>query len=276
MENFNLQLLEKLLQAFYNLTNIKICLYDFEGNELCYYPTRLSSFCKILRENKEIDQRCKDCDRLAFERCKKTRSQYVYTCHAGLKECVSPIICDNHIIGFIMIGQIKSSSDTDFVRFQEKLPENIKTKLRLDYNSLPSISDQKLLDALQILDACAGYETLKTLLQVHKKTIDAQIDQFIRSHLASSLSVSLLCSEFHLSRHELYHICKEYFDCTPAEYIKKCRLIYASELLSATDLPINKIAMQSGIPDYNYFSKVFKSMYGTSPTKYRKSQKKDG
>ena len=272
MPNFDLQSLEKLLYDFYNLTNIKTCLYDSEGNELCYYPTKLSSFCEILRQDKKIDERCKDCDTHAFANCRKTRSQYAYTCHAGLQECVSPIICDNQIIGFIMIGQIRNNRESAFLNFQEGLPDALKGKLHTAYDNLPSISNEKLLSAFHILDACAGYELLKTLLQAYQNSIEEQIDRYIHENLSKPLSVSHLCSEFHLSRHEIYNICNEYFYCAPAEYIKKCRLAYACKLLTTTNLPINKIAILCGIPDYNYFSKVFKSNYGVSPSKYKRSQ----
>ena len=272
MSKFNLQSLEKLLYDFYNLTGIKTCLYDADGNELCYYPTKHNAFCKILREDKAIDQRCKDCDKLAFAQCRKTRSQYVYTCHAGLQECVSPILADNRIIGFIMLGQIKSNNKDDFEKFQSDLPELLRMKLHPAYNNLPSISNDKLLSAFRILDACANYELLKSLELIYKNSIDAQIDKYIHENLSIPLSVSYLCLEFHLSRHELYHICDEYFCCTPAEYIKKCRLNYACKLLTTTELPINDIAIRCGIPDYNYFSKVFKSTYRTSPTAYRRNR----
>ncbi len=272
MSNFDLQSLEKLLYDFYNLTNIKTCLYDSEGNEICYYPTKLSAFCDILRKNKAADQRCKDCDKLAFANCRKMRSQYVYTCHAGLQECISPIIYNNHIIGFIMLGQIKSNDETDYANFEKNFSEALQKKLRSAYDGLPIISKEKLISAFRILDACTGYELFKTLVHIHENSIDTQIDKYIHENLSMPLSVSNLCSEFRLSRYELYTICNEYFSCTPAEYIKKRRLAHACKLLTTTALPVNEIAIRCGIPDYNYFSKVFKSNYGLSPTKYKSSQ----
>ena len=268
MPNFDLKSLEKLLCDFYNLTSLKTCLYDADGNELCFYPTKLSNFCEILRKDESMDQKCKDCDKRAFANCRKTRSQYVYTCHAGLQECVSPILCDNRIIGFIMIGQIKNN--TNFSNLSHELPKDLKKRLRSAYNKLPSISTEKRLSAFRILDACTNYELLKTLAQVDTLSIDAQLDKYIHENLSGQVSVPQLCSEFHLSRYEIYNICDKYFCCTPAEYIKKCRLSYACKLLTTTALPVNKIAVRCGIEDYNYFSKIFKSTYNISPTSYRK------
>ena len=263
--------LEKLLHDFYNLTNIKTCLYDIEGNELCFYPNKFSSFCEILRQNKHMDKKCMDCDKLAFEHCKRTQSQYIYTCHAGLEECISPIICDNQVIGFMMIGQIKSSHAPSFDNIAKNLPGYLINDLKDSYDNLPTVSSEKLDSAFRILDACAGYELLKNAIGSHNNSIDAQIKHYIRENISRPLSVAQLRSVFHLSHSEIYNIFKEFFDCTPAEYIKKSRLKYACKLLSTTDLTVNKIAVLCGIPDYNYFSKIFKSEFYLSPTEYRKS-----
>ena len=76
MENFDLRKIEDLLKHFYNLTNIKICIYDSDENEICYYPEKLSKFCSLLRTNPAMDQLCQKCDKYAFSQCKKTREHF--------------------------------------------------------------------------------------------------------------------------------------------------------------------------------------------------------
>ena len=43
MKHFDIQSLKQLLCDFYHLTNIKVCLYDIEENELYFYPKRHTS-----------------------------------------------------------------------------------------------------------------------------------------------------------------------------------------------------------------------------------------
>lgn len=71
MKNYNLQKMQELLQHFYNLTSIKICIYDNAENELCFYPEKFSPFCALLRTDPEMNERCKACDQRAFSECKK-------------------------------------------------------------------------------------------------------------------------------------------------------------------------------------------------------------
>lgn len=270
MPKLEIKDLSGLLRDFYNLTDIKTCLYDLDGNELCYYPAKFSRFCEILRRSEDMDKKCKDCDKIALEHCKKTHNQYSYTCHIGLQECISPIIYNDQVVGFIMLGQIKKNNSPGLPPLPKSLPAELVSELRSAYDSLPVISDEKLKSASRIIDVCAGYELLRDFVRSHNNAIDEQIKQYILDNISSPLSVEGLCSAFRLSHSEVYRIFKEYFFCTPADYIKKSRLKYACKLLTTTKFTINDIAARCGIPDYNYFSKVFKAAYKVSPTGYRK------
>lgn len=272
METNHQETMLQLSKDFYNLTNIKTCIYDADGNELCYYPEKFSSFCSLVRQNEELDRRCKECDRHAFSVCKKTHKQHVYICHAGLLECVSPILHGEQIVGYIAIGQIKPNVQTGFLELEESktIPQTLQTELAEEFQKLPAIHLEKLRSAMRILDACAGYEYLKNFLHDGKNQIDKQLDRYINERLADDLSVQKLCAVFRLSHNEVYSIFKEYFDSTPADYVKHRRLQHACALLKSTDFPVNKIAKLCGIPDYNYFSKIFKRYFQKSPREFRK------
>jgi ligand-binding sensor protein len=261
--------IQSLLKDFYNLTGIKTCIYDNEENEICYYPEKFTPFCSLLRKNPQMDERCKNCDKKAFTICKKTRAQYVYTCHAGLIECVSPILYDNKIIGFVVLGQIKPQNSTHHnvdLEYASKVLDEM-------YQNLPNISIEKINSAIKIIDACASYEYLKNLLNQVENKIDVLLDRYVGEHLDSDLSVQTLCSIFHLSHSEIYSIFKEYFHSTPADYVKTRRLFYARTLLENTLLPVNVICKKCGLDDYNYFSKIFKHHFGISPREHRKNHK---
>ena len=166
MHEYDLSKMQELLHDFYNLTGIKICIYDSAENELCYYPEKLTPFCRALREDAAADGRCRACDRRAFAECKRTHRRAVYTCHAGLLECFSPILYNDKIIGYIVIGQIRAESAP-----AEELPAD----LRALYAQLPAIGMDKINSAIHILDACAGYEYVKTLVSGYDERIDARM-----------------------------------------------------------------------------------------------------
>jgi AraC-like DNA-binding protein len=152
----------------------------------------------------------------------------------------------------------------------EEFPPDERKTLSELYRRLPVTEPEKITSAMRILDACTGYEYLKGLVRNAEKQIDLRIAAYVNDHLNEELSVRSLCSEFHLSHSEIYTIFREYFNATPAEYIKSRRLSRACRLLKETDLAVSEIARRCGIPDYNYFSKIFKRTFETSPREYRK------
>lgn len=264
MHEYDLSKMQELLHDFYNLTGIKMCIYDSEERELCYFPEKLTPFCRALRENAEMDEQCCECDRHAFAACKATHRRAAYTCHAGLIECFSPILYENKIIGYIVIGQIRPKGRT----YCGSDPH-----LAALYGELPTVAEDKIYSAIRILDACAGYEYLKSLALDYGRRIDARLAGYIEEHLKEELSVDRLCRRFRLSRVELYALFREYFSSTPADFIKERRLERACTLLEQTRLPVGKIAEACGIPDYNYFSKQFKKKFGVPPTLWQKAKR---
>ena len=169
-----------------------------------------------------------------------------------------------------MIGQIKSPLHSDFNSIKDNFPIQMYDKLKETFDALPAINVGKIKSAMRILDACASYEYLKGLIESNEKKIDILLDEYINDHLAKDLSVEILCSHFHLSHSEIYSIFNKYFNTTPVEYIKIRRLKHACYLLKNSDFLINEIAKKCGIPDYNYFSKVFKKTFNITPKEFRK------
>jgi AraC-like DNA-binding protein len=103
--------------------------------------------------------------------------------------------------------------------------------------------------------------------------IESRLDLYINEHMKGDLSVKALCEAFRLTHSEIYSIFKEYLGAPPAEYVKARRLERATELLRSTEMKIGAIGQECGMPDYNYFSKVFKSAYGMSPKEYRRTSR---
>jgi AraC family transcriptional regulator of arabinose operon len=58
----------------------------------------------------------------------------------------------------------------------------------------------------------------------------------------------------------------------PKEYILRCRMRRAKELLALTSLSVAAIAKQTGIADQYYFSRLFRAREGLSPTRFRSQQ----
>lgn len=87
-----------------------------------------------------------------------------------------------------------------------------------------------------------------------------------------NLNVDVIAAQFGMGRTNFYRKVREITSVSPNDYLRQCRMERASELLRTTDLSVVEICAQVGIPDAQYFSRVFKSFYGTPPSAYREQQ----
>ena len=96
---------------------------------------------------------------------------------------------------------------------------------------------------------------------------------YIEEHYArQDFQVVDLCQEFGLSRSQLYRKVNALLGESISDCIQNIRLKKAEELLLAGKLSVAEIAYQVGYSSPDYFSTVFRSRYGVSPTAFRKQE----
>ncbi|MBT9371310.1 AraC family transcriptional regulator [Rhizobium sp. CSW-27] len=94
----------------------------------------------------------------------------------------------------------------------------------------------------------------------------------IENNLDQRLSVADLAEVAGLSRAHFSRIFANSEGLPPAEFVLQKRLRRAAKLLTKTaDMPIKEVAALCGFEDPNYFSKVFRRLYGTNPSDFRTS-----
>lgn len=274
---FNLSKLNKLLQDFYMLTQIRITVFDESFNELVAYPQELSLFCRLIRNNPTAEQACHECDQTAFKHVAKHGNLHLYKCHAGLTECVVPIHLSNILIGYLFFGQVLSydSHDKGWDEIQKLCqPYHLQmdTLKEICYNT-PIISSDYIESASNILQAVAAYLCLEQMAFLRNNELPTLLDEYITQHYTENISVASLCQHFNIGKTQLYKLAKRYYGKGIAEHIRDLRLKHAKKLLlEFPNLRINEVADQCGFnSDYNYFITMFKKKYGTSPKAFRTS-----
>ncbi|UOE47452.1 response regulator [Mucilaginibacter sp. SMC90] len=86
-------------------------------------------------------------------------------------------------------------------------------------------------------------------------------------------SVEQMASELHISRTLLHLNLKKILDKSANQLLNDYRLKKAVLMLKKS-LPINEVAYYCGYSDPNYFSRIFKKTYGTSPGSFRTEPEK--
>ncbi len=92
---------------------------------------------------------------------------------------------------------------------------------------------------------------------------------YISTELSADLSLRTLANQINVNASYLSALFKKEVGIPLTEYVNQCRIEYSKNLLEGTDLPIKTIAIHSGIPNIQYFTRMFKRITGMSPKSYR-------
>lgn len=104
---------------------------------------------------------------------------------------------------------------------------------------------------------------------INEKLKEKVLDYLDENFTDCELSQQQLADRFQISVYTLSKMFNNQIGIGFSEYINGKRIEYAKELLGSTDIPIKKIAEMIGIPNDNYFSKIFKKYTGLSPIAFR-------
>lgn len=91
----------------------------------------------------------------------------------------------------------------------------------------------------------------------------------------TSLNINRFAENMGYGRTTFFKKVKKITGLTPNDYIKDMRMNQAAKLLKDPKLTISEVSYMVGINDPYYFSKLFKSFFGITPSNYRKGKKRD-
>ncbi len=270
---FDIVNLKKILKNFYILSKIRITIFDEEFKEIVSYPTNVPTFCSIIRSNSSARQNCQSCDEKACQKAKALKKSYIYPCHAGLIEAITPIIIDNLILGYMLFGHIAQFPDkTEGWKHIQKKCEHYDVnmdELKNSYLKCKYSSNEHINAASQIMETVASYLCASHMASLKYDSLPIQIDTYITEHFIENITCQTICDHFEISRTKLYQIAAQNYGIGISEYIRNLRIEKAKHLLYETNIPIKEVASGVGVDDYNYFTKLFKKVTGKTPKSYR-------
>lgn len=274
ISSFNLVKLDSLLKDFYNITKLRITIFDESFNEITSYPKQLATTCQIIRKDASAHKKCNECDAHACEIAAMRHSAFIYQCHAGLTESIAPIYLGNIVIGYLLFGHVFSYDS--YEDGWEKIKYFCKD-YQIDMISLkkaclnqPIISHSYITSSSHILHAVASYLCMERLVSLHHHELPVKIDEYITANFTKNINIPDICQKFHVGKTQLYKISKQSYGIGIAKHIRNLRISKAKELLKNTDYSITEISTLCGFADYNYFISVFKRVEGITPNKFKK------
>ncbi len=91
----------------------------------------------------------------------------------------------------------------------------------------------------------------------------------IKDHLEQDLSLVTLAAVGEMSPAHFARLFKQATGLPPHQYVLRCRMERAQQLLAETDLPLSEIALQVGCADQSHFTALFRTHFALTPKAYR-------
>ncbi len=259
-----------LLRALYEASGFRLSLHDAAFNEITAYPEGASLFCACVNEKKERHRLCLESDAAASEIARGRGKMYVYRCHMGLCEAVSPIFQDGVLMGFLMMGQVLDDAPGERERAAQGLCRCGVDAARAAQavERIPVCSRGTLEAFATIMTACAGYIAMSNLLRANGESPAEAARQYMENHYGDHVTIDFLCRRFHCCRATMTATYKQKYGETVSRSLTRIRLSRAREMV-AVGVSVTAASAACGFSDPSYFSKCFRRAFGYSPSRER-------
>ncbi len=263
------QKLQMIADDFYRGTGIQLSVLDAE--RVCIASAGLFEphFCDII-QGIDNNTACRAADKYILDRCTLSRRPEMHICHAGLIDIAVPLIYEERICGFLIMGRMRR--DISFDDIGVMCTERDEKILRSKYDGLPIYSEERAMSILSLASMLASYIMTEDMMIGVLEGNAELIVKYIREDLHRDISVGTVCKRLGISKNTLNRIMNSNYGMSFGEYVTHERIRLAKRLLLHTEDTVAEISEQVGIPDPSYFCRVFKKHTGVSPLKYRRTQ----
>ena len=265
--------LTSILNDFHNITGLNIMIKDTDYNTIGRNEEKYPEFCNIIQSCKKGKANCICSDRALFKKCSESMKTEIHTCHAGLTDIAVPLIKNETVIAYIILGQIKNNVSFESILNKTEPLDCDKKLLKESYAKLISFNRNKINSISNIALMLAEHILLNNMLRPVSDTHVQKSIDYINKNITEQISVSNICKEINISKSVLFKSFKERLNATPNQYINQKKIEKAKELIITTDLTVKEVAYYLGFTNVTYFYKLFKKITGDTPFQFKKLQK---
>lgn len=98
----------------------------------------------------------------------------------------------------------------------------------------------------------------------------SRVRAWLDDHYTEKITLDGLAEHFYINKFYLTRMFKAEYGTSITGCLQELRITRAKELLRFSDASVEEVGARCGIPDPNYFARLFKRVEGISPMEYRK------
>ncbi|WP_297312092.1 PocR ligand-binding domain-containing protein [uncultured Oscillibacter sp.] len=267
--------LRKLIANLNVLTGVPANILDLSGRDINLFRGH-PPFCRMLNDLPEGHERCVACDQCKIQRYQAESGFQHYRCHAGICEAIMPLYSKQNPVAYLAVGcyldDTPIEEQWEYTRSLLDWWPDGPDALRNAFFQFRQCSKKEIQAYTETLEALSSYIQLKGMILTAEQTDLQKLELYLNQHYMEKLSLESISQQLHIGRTKLCSLAKELSGGRTLSYlITQRRIEAAKRLLLQSSLPISAVGEMVGVSDYNYFSKVFRSTTGMTPSAFRKN-----
>jgi len=285
--NANKELINALLRSrlfrdyesvFTRATGLPLTLRPLEYWQLAHHGKKQENpFCALLAEQPATLAVCLEAHDQMIRHTGVL--PHTVTCPFGLTETAVPVKLGDKLIGYLRIGQVLRHAPlkSDAAKVARTLSEHgvrFTNKIRDAWEKNPLIPPDKYNATVRLLTFFA--EQLSALINqimLEKQNAEPPLVQKARAYIAKNKKEALsLTRVAEASGASVFHFCKVFKKSTGlkfTDYVARVRLEDARTQLLNPNRRIGEVAYDVGFQSLTQFNRMFKRVFGQSPTEFR-------
>lgn len=264
---------QEILDVFTELFSIRIAFFTAEGHELKVGKSKpLCKYCQLLRDRLDYDDVCLSLDNRMRQAAVHAGQSVSYTCHGGMTESVTPVIMDEVLIGFLMIGQFRTSPGPVPSVISRKWKKQIgNSELHQAFEVTPCYPKKQTEQILKLFNILVDFILYRHMIELYGSHSIQPLMNFLQTHMEENLILSEGAEILMQSKSSLAHKFKKVTGKSFKRYQIDLKLNKADEYFSKhPEMTIREVAARLGYDDPYYFSRLYKKYRGHSPLKTKK------
>lgn len=270
VSNYDIKKLEQMQRDFNYVTGVSITPYYADGNPITTAYTPMGDYCSFVNLTETGRIFCGKSNKALMKKCRESKQTERHICAFGLCDIAIPLLHRDEIIGYLMIGQIRTSEKLPTSAYFS--PKDIE-KIEKYYYKIPLFDERMIESVINMGSIMTKYIMFENIIKADQRKSSSIVADYIEEHLSEPMTVESISRNTHISVSGIYKSMKQDYGKTLGEYILGLRLVRAEALLKEENMSIEKIAEAVGFSDSAYFSRCFKKSRGMSPMKYKKQYK---
>ena len=229
-----------------------------------------TTFCNLIQNNLGKLEQCHNIDKAMQQKVNDIHAPISYTCHAGLREIIAPVVIGGRLAGYIMVGQFRTADSVPSCALAYCSNSEERNRLQEAFGKLPLLSEEKLEALIGTLQMLIDYIAARELAVFRPDPLKAAIDSYIEEHYKEDVYLKDLAKVLNKSISGVAQFLRsKYHTCFKDLLIEK-RLCAAEEYWKQHPCAsIRECAEAAGFKDQFYFSRIFRKKRALSPREFR-------